>query len=66
MRTARTTSNNPPARAGEFESVGAILERVLLARGEGCAELVRRARPDHEGRADGQRDRATYEQDSKT
>jgi hypothetical protein len=55
-----TASNSPPARAGEFESVAAILERVLLARGEGCAELVGRARSDG-GRADGQRDSEAYE-----
>jgi hypothetical protein len=63
MTTNRaTTSNSQPARAGEFESVADILARVLLARGEGCAELVaRRARSDG-GRADGQRDRETYEQ----
>jgi hypothetical protein len=39
-----TTSNAPPARSSEFESVGAILERVIAARGEVFAHRLKKAR----------------------
>jgi hypothetical protein len=64
--TTRATRNNPPARAGGFESVGAILARMFEVRGDRLERHITRARPDHEGRADGRRECGAYEQGKAT
>ncbi len=62
-KTTKTTKSNAPARrSSEFESVSEILSRMFTVRGGRLERHTTRARPDDEGRADGQRNREAYEQ----